>query len=111
MDFSIDSQHNVIDDDASYVMQQIDILFDTTPTEVLGSEEFGTRYEDFLYNLSISNEGVKSQIESDLSTLDMRGFKYDVNVQLFVGTENDIALVQINLYKNGRSYQKNYKMR
>lgn len=110
MDLSIQDSKYIIEQDADYVLQQIDILFDTTPTEVLGSELFGTRYEDFLYNLGISNEGVKSQIESDLSTLDLRGFTYKVDVQLFVGTEHDIALVQIYLSKNGQTYTRNYKI-
>lgn len=110
MDLSIKSQKNIIESDADYVLQQIDILFDTDPTEVLGSETFGTRYDKFLYNLCISNNGVKSQVESDLSTLDLRGYTYEVQVQLFEGTEHDIALIQITLKRDGNTYQKNYKI-
>ena len=98
-------------DDISLVLQQIDILFDTKPKEVLGSEDFGTNYEKYLFDLNISNEAIKHSVLSDLRSLDLFGFEPTVDVYLLQGTENDIALVDIQLRRDDEYYQQIYKIR
>lgn len=98
-------------DDISLVLQQIDILFDTKPKEVLGSEDFGTNYEKYLFDLNISNEAIKHSVLSDLRSLDLFGFEPTVDVYLLQGTENDIALVDIQLRREDEYYQQIYKIR
>ena len=55
VDFSLykKSGKSVINAEVDLLIQQIDLLFDTTPTEVLGSEEFGTQYDKYLYNVKL----------------------------------------------------------
>lgn len=110
VDFSLDESKVVKMSDVDLLLQQIDMLFDTTPGEVLGQSEFGTRYDKFLYNLSITNEGLKSQIEYDLSRINLMGFSANVEVYLYEGTENDIALIQIDLVRGDETYNKVYRM-
>jgi hypothetical protein len=98
-------------DDISLILQQIDILFDTRPKEVLGSEEFGTNYEKYLFDLNISNEAIKYSILTDLRSLDLFGFEPTVDVYLLQGTEHDIALVDIQLRRDDEYYQQIYKIR
>lgn len=100
----------VLNNDIALVLQQIDILFDTIPTEVLGYEDFGTRYHKFLFDLNISNEAIKHTVISDLNKLDLLGFVPNVEVHLLQGTEHDIALVEIELIRNEERYQKTYKI-
>lgn len=109
-DFSISSDNVVLNRDLDLVLQQIDILFDTTPSEVLGDEDFGSRYDQFLYNLSVTNEGIKNQVISDLAGIDLRGFVPRVEVYLMQGTEQDIALIKIELTRDSSSYQRIYKI-
>ena len=109
-DFAISSDNVVLSRDADLVLQQIDILFDTTPNEVLGEENFGSRYDKFLYDLSISNEGIRNQVLSDLRSLDLRGFEPEVNVFLMQGTEQDIALIRIDLRRENETRQKIYRI-
>lgn len=97
-------------DDASLIMQQIDILFDTKPREVLGFEQFGTNYDKYLYDLKISNESLKYTILSDLRSLDLLGFKPTVEVHLLQGTEHDIALIEIELTRDDEHYRQVYKI-
>lgn len=100
----------VQNDDVSLVMQQIDILFDTKPTEVLGEENFGTNYEKYLYDLNISNDAIKYSVLSDLNSLDLLGFEPSVDVILLQGTEHDIALVEIYLTRDDEHYHQVYKI-
>lgn len=97
-------------DDISLVLQQIEILFDTKPREVLGFEQFGTKYDSFLYNLNLSNEALKLEVLSDLESLDLLGFSPSVEVHLLQGTEHDIALVDINLTRGEEQYNQVYKI-
>lgn len=97
-------------DDISLIMQQIDILFDTKPREVLGSERFGTNYEKYLFDLQLSNEALKYTVLNDLNSLDLLGFTPDVEVHLLQGTEHDIALIEINLTRDDEYYQQIYKV-
>ena len=110
IDFSIDTKDPIKWTDRDMLLQQIDLLFDTTPTEVLGQESFGTRYDKFLYNLSITNEGVRQQVLADLSKINLLGFSPEVEVYLTEGTEHDIAIIKISLNRNEEKYNRVYKL-
>lgn len=110
IDFNIDYNEPIKDYEVDLMLQQIDILFDTIPGEVLGDVNFGTDYDRYLYNLNISNEGVRSQVMTDLNTLELFGFTPTVNVYFLQGTENDIIMIKINLSKQGEVYEKIYKI-
>lgn len=92
------------------LIQQVDILFDTTPTEVLGDEWFGTRYDDYLYDTRLSADNLKTIVEQDLSKINLMGWNYDVEVYLLQGTEQDIAIINITFTKGIETVQKTYKI-
>ena len=110
MDFHLNNGESFLKRDIDYVLQQIDMLFDTTPREVLGDTEYGTNYDVYLYNLNTSNEGLKSKILSDIYSLDLRGYKIDVEVSFLEGTQRDIALIDIKLNRNYESHRRIYKI-
>lgn len=109
IDFDLNFQP-MQNDDISLVLQQIDILFDTKPRDVLGDEEFGTNYDRFLFDLNISNSAIESAVMNDLTSLDLLGFSPKVNVHLLQGTEHDIALVEIDLIRDEEKYHQVYKI-
>lgn len=92
------------------LIQQVDILFDTTPTEVLGDENFGTDYDKYLYDTRLSADNLKMIVEQDLMNLNLMGWRYDVEVYLLQGTEQDIAIIQITFTKGIETVQKTYKI-
>lgn len=92
------------------IIQQVDLLFDTTPTEVLGQLDFGTKYDEYLYNLRFSAENMKSKVESDLRQLTLFGWTYNVDVYLLDGTERDIIVIDIVFRKGSQSARKTYKI-
>lgn len=63
-------------------LQEIDMIFNTEYTEVLGSPEFGTNFEKFLWNLNPDTDGLKTYVEGILSKCYyVSKFPYSVNVQ------------------------------
>lgn len=110
IDFHLNSGVAVLTRDIDYVLQQIDMLFDTDPNEVLGDISYGTRYDKYLYNLNASNEAIRSKVMSDLNGLDMKGFSFDVDVKFLEGTQRDIALIDIILNRDYESHRRIYKI-
>lgn len=99
-----------INAEVDLLIQQVDILFDTTPTEVLGSESFGTKYDAYLYDNRLSADNLKSIISADISQIYLMGWSYDVEVYLLQGTEQDIAVINITFRKGIETIQKTYKI-
>ena len=110
IDFCLDDNSVIINDDVSLIVQQIDILFDTKPRELLGFSDYGTKYDTYLYNLQLSNEFLKRTVLADINSLNLFGFRPDVEVHLLQGTEQDIALIEINLIRDEEHYQRIYKI-
>lgn len=110
VDFNIDAGSPLKNGDIELLLQQIDILFDTYPKEVLGSEDFGTQYDDYLYRLKLSAANIKQRVISDISSLELFDFVPSVEVHLLQGTEKDIVLIDINLIRGEEKYNRTYKI-
>ena len=99
-----------INQEVDLLLQQVDMLFDTTPTEVFTDENFGTKYDSYLYDVRLSAANLQSIVERDLSQLNLMGWSYKVEVHLLQGTEQDIALINIQFYKGIETIEKTYKI-
>lgn len=110
VDFNLDNGAPIKSGDVALILQQIDLLFDTTPKEVFGSEEYGTKYDEYLYKLDISTEALKYAVLSDIQSLNLFDFIPSIDIHLLHGTEQDIALIEITLERESESYQKVYKI-
>ena len=110
VDFSLKEDTAVLNNDIDLIKQQVEILFDTDKMEVLGDSEFGTHYEEFLYDLKMSTDAIRFVIMSDLNKLQLFGFTPSVNVYLYEGTENDIILVKIDLTRDVENYNITFKI-
>jgi hypothetical protein len=110
VDFNLDAGSPIKNRDVDLVLQQIELLFDTTPDDVFGEEDFGTQYDSYLYKLKMSAQDIETQVMSDICSLNLMGFKPEVNAHLLQGTEQDIILVQIILRREYEQYEKIYKI-
>lgn len=110
VDFNLNEGDALISDDIDCLIQQIDILFDTTQGDLLGDITYGTDYAYLLYDLKMSADGLKDRMMTDLNQLDLLGFTPEVNVYLMQGTERDIALIQVDLRRYSEKYTKTYKI-
>jgi hypothetical protein len=100
----------ILKDDLSCVLQQIDLLFNTEPYDVLGDFNYGTNYDKYLYTTGISNAALESKVLFDLNTLNLFGFKPSVKVILLEGTARDIALIDITFTGEYETYNKTYRI-
>lgn len=110
VDFNLENGYPLQNEEEALILQQIEILFDTTPGEILGDINYGTKYSDFLYNLQTSNEDIRRTIMSDLYTLETFEYNYDVKVDILKGSENDIILVQIFFQKEDSYFEVPFKI-
>lgn len=110
VDFNLNEGEPTINDDVACLIQQIDILFDTTPGDLLGDIEYGTDYEKFLYDFKTNAEVLEEQMMQDLHSLDLMGFIPTVKVYLMQGSERDIAVIDVHLKRNSEDYSKTYKI-
>ena len=111
IDFSISNKLTdklVINNNLIYVLQQIDLLFDTDIDDVLGDSEFGTNYDKYLYTLGVSNASLELKIMNDLKKIDLCGFIPSVSVKIVEGTQRDIAFIDITLTGDYEEYNKTY---
>ena len=98
----------IISNDLLCVLQQIDLLFNTEPNDVLGDNAFGTNYDKYLYTLGMSNTALETKIYNDLSKLDLCGFDASVSVSIVDGTTRDIAIINITITGDYEDYNKTY---
>ena len=110
VDFNINYGKPSKNSDVDLILQQIDILFDTVPKEVLGQERYGSEYDKYLYSLKVSPEALKQQVYADIKSLQLFGFVPSVEVYLLQGTEQDIAVIQITIARYDESYEKIYRI-
>lgn len=75
-DFNLAPDENfrepVISRDDEFLHQQIDILFETTPGDLQGDSDFGTTYDELLYEQHLSTSQLERTMKSDLGLLDLR---------------------------------------
>lgn len=96
---------------ADLIMQQIEILFDTNPGEVLGDLRFGANFDDYLYNANIGNETAARDIERMIRTnVELFDWDMHVDVEFLVGSENDILIMHLTLTHGEEAYTKTYKI-
>jgi len=110
VDFNLNEGAPVINEEADLIIQQVDLLFDTAKKELMGDPEYGTDYDQFLFNLQASNDAIAYKIESDLGQLNLFGFIPHVEVTILEGTKNDIILCKVSLARNEEYYEKTYKI-
>ena len=94
-------------------VQELDILLNTTPTELIGYPTFGTDFEQFLWQMTQSPNAVKKYIdEKIMDTLFLRDLKVSTTVDVQKGEYRMIYDVQFFIAdKNGNSAQRKYQFR
>lgn len=109
-DFCIDEIKPFVSDERELILQQIDILFDTQKGDILG-EEWGTKFEDFLWDLNMSASDVSSYTEDVIrANVNLFGWSVSVETNILQGSQNDIILITIKLSDSMSQFEKTYKV-
>lgn len=112
-DLAIDNRM-FLEDIVDAGVQELDMLFNTENTELLGYPEYGTNFEQYLWEITPSPQSLKSYIENKISsdTLMMKDLDYDIQVSVITGTARQIYLVQVTIDRgNGQYVQRKYELK
>lgn len=100
VDISASSDNKIITNKFDFLLQEIDILFDTAPGEVLGDPDFGTDFEKFVWDLSVSNSEISEYVRNKIINNTMSGSDFDIAVTttaVEANNQGDVLLVQISI--------------
>lgn len=97
-DLAIDSRV-VLDTDLDCALQEIDLLLNTTNTELIGDTQFGVELETFLWTLTPTTMELQRYIEEKIKSYSFycRKFYVEVNCTYLEGVYRSIYLVEILL--------------
>lgn len=89
----------IIDDMIDAAIQELDILFGTEETELLGDFTYGVNFEQFLWKLNPSIGEVNSYIKDKILefTTFCRVLNISVDTAIEMGTIRDIYVVKIEI--------------
>lgn len=94
-------------------LQELDILFETKPTEMIGQPKYGTDFEKFLWEIHPSSEELEKYIEEKISMYCyyFNMFKHELYIETYPDDNySTIYVVKILLYKdkNSNPSERNY---
>ena len=109
LDLALDNRI-VINTKLEAALQELDILFSTNNTELLGDTNYGTNFEAFLWNFNTSLDEIERYAIDKLdTTYYVRQFGYNVNVEEVEGEFRSIYVLHINLFlDNGETVERSY---
>lgn len=89
----------ILNNEVDLALQEIDILFNTENTELIGDTSYGVNFEQFLWILTPTTTELEKYIYEKLHTLYfLNFFKYDVQIDFEPGEIRSIYYVKINIY-------------
>ena len=87
-----------LDDPIDCALQELDLLFNTTNTELIGYIDYGTNFEQFLWKLMPTIEEVKNYIKTKLyDTYFLKNYIVEINVEILNGNVRDIYYITIKI--------------
>lgn len=94
-------------------VQELDLLFNTECTELIGNTDFGVSLHQFLWTLTPTTNALKDYIEEKLrSLLYLKFFNYKFDVEYLEGEYSSIYRLSIIIYvDNDKVVKKEYEFR
>lgn len=94
-------------------IQELDLLFNTECTELIGDTDFGVSMHQFLWTLTPTTNSLKSYISDKLSKMFyLKYFNYDFDVEFLQGEYSSIYKISIVIYiDNDKVVKKEYEFR
>lgn len=91
----------IVDNVVDAAIQELDMIFNTENTELIGYTDYGTNWLSFLWTLTPTVENIEQYIYEKISdTYFLKNFNPHVQVKFERGTERSIYYVKISLYDN-----------
>lgn len=113
IDLAIDSRI-FINTEIDAALQELDLLFNTENTELIGYPRYGSNFEQFLWQLTPSPDALEQYIkELFLSTYWINKLNTDISVKVLEGEYRNIYYVRIIISdpETGESGYRDYQLR
>ncbi len=113
IDLAIDSRI-FLTEEIDLAVQELDVLFNTENTQLLGMPDFGSNFEQFLWQLYPSVNELKKYIDELIfnKTIFLKKFEVNIEVQILDGETRKIYLVGIEIFDGtGEQRQRVYQFR
>lgn len=94
-------------------IQEIDIIFGTTNTELIGYPKFGTNFDEFLWTLTPTTGALHEYIQKklyDTSFVSKLKNHIDINCKINQETYENEYEVTITLYNDDKAIEKTYNL-
>lgn len=103
----------LLNDPLDLAIQELDILFNTTPTEMIGNSTYGMNFLQFLWQLTPSTKLLKKYIREKViaSTIYLKRLKYDIDVDYYIDNGSTVYVVKIVIYTDSKNIEKSYIVR
>ena len=95
-------------------IQELAILFNTVPTELIGDTTYGSNFLQFLWSLTPMEESITKYIYERIAgyTVYAASLKKEVNVTKYDDVNETVYVVEITLFdENDNEYHKEYTLR
>lgn len=94
-------------------IQELDLLFNTECTELIGDTQFGVSLDQFLWTLTPTTESLRQYISEKLAKLFyIKFFNYNFDVEFLEGEFRSIYRIKVDLYiDQEHKVQKEYEFR
>lgn len=91
-----------IDDNLDAALQELDILFNTTNSELLGDTSYGCFFEQFLWALTPTSTDLQNYIQEKIDgTYFLSQYQTDIQVQFVEGEYQSVYIVKIGIVEDG----------
>jgi hypothetical protein len=112
IDLAIDGRV-FIQSELDEALQELDLLFNTVNTELIGYPTYGTNFEQFLWRLSPSASSVEKYIREKIQdTYFLARMETDISVEVTGGEIRDIYMVYITVTsQEGVTRSRTYSLR
>lgn len=94
-------------------VQEIDLIFGTVNTELIGYPSFGTNFDEFLWSLTPTTTALEQYIEEKLretSFVSRLNHHILINYHIDEKSYENVYDVTITLYDDYRSFEKTYNL-
>lgn len=91
-------------------IQELDILFNTENTQLLGVPEYGVNFMQFLWSLTPAVDSIERYIKNKITTCTfyLAKMSYDINAEFIYTGEEAAYIIHFKLYYNDEEYEKEY---
>ena len=111
LDLSLDNRI-FLNSELDCAIQEMDLILNTTNTELLGDVTYGTELDSFLWTLTPMTSELEKYLRDKLTknTYYLSKLGIDINVQFMQGEYRSVYLVKITLTDaSGNSTQRTYR--